>query len=64
LPQPHGQRVEDLLRYAVEQHRVRLIQMLALARASRRTKGRSSGARDSRWAALQATLPDFEPADG
>ena len=29
-PQPAGQRVEDLLRYAVEVHRARLIEMLGL----------------------------------
>ena len=27
-PQPYGQRVDDLLRYAVEVHRERLIEML------------------------------------
>lgn len=29
-PQPYGQRVEDLLRYAVEVHRDRLVEMLNL----------------------------------
>lgn len=58
--QPYGQRVDDLLRYVAEFHRVALIEALGLNENPRRAIRRAASAGVLPWAALQSTLPDFE----
>lgn len=61
-PQPAGQRVQDLLQYAVEFHREHLIEMLGLGEQSRPASRLGAQRTGTRWAPLQSMLPDFEAA--
>lgn len=59
-PQPAGQRVEDLLRYAAEFHRSKLVDLLGLKPTRRpRTPRHTEGL----WAALQSPLPGVAPSE-